>query len=155
MSENFEWDIRCADVELARLEEGFTGYDFVNFTRVAYQAFNTVRNDIHVETGSLRDSARLNLGEATPERWSAEISVGGASAGVKPMVRYAASEFFGTSPRHGGPPSHSFYKKVGWSPASFGGNFSGGVPVEEDLVGPVSSFIERGRRTPHPEAGGL
>lgn len=155
MSENYEWDVRCADVELSRLEGGFTGEDFVNFTRVAYLAYTTVVNDIHIETGSLKSSARLDLETMTPHVWSAEISVGGDSTGVKPIVRYAAAEFFGSSPRHGGPPSHSYFKRVGWTPDRFGGNFGSGVPIEDDLAGPASSFISRGRRTPHPERGGL
>jgi hypothetical protein len=134
---HYEWDTSCADVELARLQRGFTGYDNLNFARVLLTAFGRVVKDIHIETGSLLSSATVDPIDTTPQRWSGQISVGGASAGVNNPVRYAASEFFGTSPRHGGPPSHNFYRNL--------------EHIDDDFAGPVSSFISRGRRTPHPE----
>jgi hypothetical protein len=154
MSE-YDWDVRCADLELRRLQGGFTQEDWLHFAGIATLAHNTVVNDIHVETGSLRESTKLEFLESTHERWSAQISVGGASFGVKNPVRYAASEFFGYSTKYGGPPTHSYMKRIGWTPTEFGGNYSQGVPVEDDMIGPVTSFFSRGRRTPHPEAGGL
>lgn len=154
MNEHYEWDIRCADVELRRLQAGFTTDDLLHFAGRVAAAHQSVVNDIHVETGSLRESAKLEILHAGARLFDAEISVGGASAGIKNPVRYAASEFFGTSDVHGGPPSHSFFKRVGWSPEEFGG-FSQGVPIEDDMVGPVISYFQRGVNTPHPERGGL
>lgn len=151
----YEWDTRCADLELSRLQSGFTQEDWLNFAAVATIAHNTVVNDIHVETGSLRESAKLDFTEATSQRWSAQIQAGGTSFGVKNPVRYALSEFFGRSPAHGGPPSHSYMKRIGWTPAEFGANFGQGVPIEDDMMRPTTEFFDRGHRTPHPEAGGL
>jgi len=141
MTEKYEWDIRCADMELRRLEEGFTGYDFTNFARILLQGFQRVVSDIHIETGSLLSSSRVEVLDSTPGRWEGEIKVGGDSAGVNNPVRYAASELFGTSPKHGGPPSHDYLRHLDH--------------IDEDLLGPATSFISRGRRTPHPEAGAL
>jgi hypothetical protein len=154
MAEEYEWDVRCADLELRRLQAGFTTDDLLHFAGVVARAHQSVVNDIHVETGSLRESAKFEIMRAGAREFDAEISVGGESGGVKNPVRYAASEFFGTSARHGGPPSHSFFKRVGWSPGEFG-DFSQGVPIEDDLIGPVTSYFSRGRNTPHPERGGL
>lgn len=148
---SYEWDIRCPEVEFDRLAGGFTAYDFTNFTRVLLMGFQRVVKDIHIESGSLLSSSKVEPVESTPQVWSGEISVGGSSAGVKPVVRYAASEFFGESPRHGGPPSHSFYRGVGWVPDKFGGSAAGSGDLGEDMMGPASSFLSRGRRTPHPE----
>lgn len=148
---SYQWDVRCADVELGRLQDGFTPYDYANFTRVLLMGFQRVVKDIHIETGSLLSSARVVPVESTPHTWSGEISVGGASAGVNPVVRYAAAEFFGESPKHGGPPSHSFFRGVGWAPEKFGGSLASGGDLGEDMMGPASSFLSRGRRTPHPE----
>lgn len=146
----YEWDAKCVDLELRRVQDGFTRYDHLNFARVLLMAFGTAEADVHRETGSLAESGNANITAATARRWAGEISFGGASFGVKPMVRYAASEFFGESPRYGGPPSHSFYKLLGWSPF---GEFSSGVPIWEDMTGPAKSFLERGKNTPHPELG--
>jgi len=151
----YEWDNSCADLELARLQAGFTGYDHMNFARVLIQGFARVEGDIHIETGRLRSSATARVDEAASYGWRGDIEVGG------PGIRYAASEFFGYSPKHGGYPSHQFMKRVGWQPTprSGLGEWSqhpiGNVPtnrgIEEDMLGPLSSFISRGRNTPHPE----
>jgi hypothetical protein len=144
---SFEWDVRCADVELFRLQEGFTTYDFQNFSRILLDGFSRVVRDIHRETGSLASSAKVDVTTSTSERYEGHISVGGASGGVKNPVRYAASEFFGNSPKYGGPPAHSYFKSLGWT--MYGSIGNGGIG--EELVGPTASFISRGRRTPHPE----
>lgn len=133
----FEWDTSCADLELARLQNGFTGYDHANFSRVIIQAFTRTVKDVHIETGSLLSSGRVEPIDSTGDRWSAQISYGGASAGVKNPVRYAASEFFGNSPTRGGPESHNYYRNTDH--------------IDDDYIGPVTSFFSRGRRTPHPE----
>lgn len=131
----YRWDVSCADLELARLEAGFTGYDHANFARPFLQAFaNTVR-DVHIETGSLLASSKAEPLISDNRRWEAQISFGGASAGVKNPVRYAASEFFGRSPRHGG--LHNYFRST--------------EHIDDDYMGPVSSFISRGRNTAHPE----
>lgn len=138
---SYEWDTSCADLELRRLQDGFTGYDHANFSRVIIAAFTRTVKDVHIETGSLLASGRVEATDSTGDRWEGEISYGGRSAGVKNPVRYAASELFGTSPRHGGPPSHDYLRNV--------------EHIDDDMIGPLTSFFSRGRRTPHPEAGGL
>lgn len=134
---SYEWDTRCADMELARLERGFTTYDHMNFARVFLTNFTRTVQNIHIETGSLLSSSRADMVESSPVRWDAQMSFGGSSAGVNNPVRYAVSELFGTSPRHGGPPSHDYLRTT--------------AHIDDDFVGPVASFISRGRRTPHPE----
>ncbi len=134
---SYDWDIRCADVELSRLEQGFTGYDHANFARVFLNAYQRTIRDVHIETGSLLASGKAEPLVSSNERWEAQISYGGASAGVNAVVRYAASELFGSSARYGGPPSHDYLRSA--------------AHIDEELAGPVSSFISRGRRTPHPE----
>lgn len=162
---DYEWDTRCADLELRRLQHGFTEYDHTNFAAVLMTAYARVSADVHVDTGRLRESGSAEVTRSAAHRWSGEISFGGAG------VRWAASEFFGTAPAHGGYPSHSYFRRVGWQPTPrMGGDEGGvpwsqqpignvssgqGVPIEDDMMGPVTSFISRGRRTPHPEAGGL
>lgn len=138
----YEWDVSCADLELRRLSDGFTGYDHVNFARVLAMGYARVQADVHIETGSLRGSIDMDVSSATGERWVGEIDAGGASVGVKNPVRYAASEYFGTSPRYGGPPSHNYFRNVEQT-------------MPDDIQSVVASFVSRGRRTPHPERGGL
>lgn len=151
----YEWDAGCADLELARLERGFTGYDHVNFARVLTQGALRVEADIHVESGRLRSSAHSTVERSGSFEWEGDISVGDG-------LPYAASEFFGYSPKHGGYPSHAFMRRVGWQPTPrFDGEWSQqpvgnvpsaqGVPIEDDMIGPVASFLSRGRNTPHPE----
>lgn len=137
---SYHWDTSCADLELARLQEGLTGYDHANFSRVLLMAFARTAKDVHIETGSLLSSGRVDVLDSTGDRWSGEISYGGQSAGVNNPVRYAASEFFGRSPKYGGPPSHNFFRNTDH--------------IDDDMIGPATSFISRGSRTPHPERGG-
>lgn len=139
MSYGYGWDIRCADLELRRLQDGFTSYDHHNFAAVLMRNFLATQAAVHIETGSLRASANSDVERSTDTRWEGSISYGGASGGVKNPVRYAASELFGSSPRYGG--DHDYLRPT--------------QHIDEELMGPVSSFISRGRRTPHPEAGGL
>lgn len=156
----FEWDTRCADLELARLEAGFTGYDHTNFARVLLDGALRVRGDIHVVSGRLRSSTSASVDTSSSSRWEGEINVGG------PGIPYAASEFFGYAAKYGGWPSHQYMKYVGWLPTPRGAfdhlgrvawsqNPVGSIPtsrgIDDDMIGPVSSFISRGRRTPHPE----
>ena len=129
----FEWDTQCADIELERLQDGFTGYDHANFSRVIIQAFARTVKDVHILTGSLLSSGRVDAIDSTGERWSGEIRYGGTSAGVKNPVDYAAAELFLGE-------SHDYLRHV--------------ENIDDDMMGPVSSFFSRGRRTPHPEAGG-
>jgi hypothetical protein len=158
---SYRVDTRCADLEFDRLEAGFTSYDYTNFSRVLLMVFARVEGDVHVETGRLKASGRADVERSTPETWAGEISFGGGN------VRWAASEHFGYSPKHGGYPSHAYFRKVGWQPlprfAAPGApvpwnvgpisntESSQGVPIEDDMLGPASSFISRGRNTPHPE----
>ena len=131
---SYEWDIRCADLELARLQRGFTGYDHINFAAVLMRNYLATEAAVHIETGSLRASGKSTVEHSSDTRWEGEISYGGASGGVKNPVRYAASELFGRSVRYGG--NHDYL-----APAHY---------IDEEMVGPVSSFITRGRNTPHP-----
>jgi hypothetical protein len=157
----YEWDTRCADIELERLQDGFTSYDHINFARVLMMGFARVQNDVHVQSGRLRASGDANVETSTPHQWAGEISFGGG------RIRYAASEFFGYADAHGGYPSHAYFRRVGWQPTPrFGdggedvpwsqqpiGNVQSGsgVPIEDDMIGPLTSFISRGRNTVHPE----
>lgn len=154
MDEHYEWDVRCADLELHRLQDGFGTEDFLAMAGVVTAAYLLVQSDVHVVTDSLRQSGKLEISPSHDGDFEAEISFGGASGGVKNPVRYAASEFFGRSPKHGGPPSHTFFKEIGWTPPRFG-SFSGAAPIEDDMVLPVEAFFDRGHSTPHPERGGL
>jgi hypothetical protein len=131
---SYEWDTSCADLELRRLENGFTEYDFTNFAAILLRNHLQVQATVHIETGSLRASGTAEVDHSGHDRWEGHISYGGTSAGVKNPVRYAASELFGRSPRYGG--DHDYLR-----PAEH---------IDEEMVGPVSSFISRGRRTPHP-----
>jgi len=146
----YEWDTSCADLELRRLGDGFEQRDFINFARVLAMGYVRAQADVHIETGSLRASMDMDVTTSTSDRWEGHISAGGTSSGEKNPVRYAASEFFGTYPKHGGAPNHSYFRRLGWNP--FGGAVIG-VPIEDDMLGPVTSFFSRGRNTPHPEAG--
>src|SRR3954469_2110669 len=130
----YDWDTRCADLELARLQAGFTGYDHANFSRVLLDGALHVEAAIHVETGRLKSSTDARIGTSSADRWEGTISVGG------PGIRYAASEFFGYSPKHGGYPSHSFMRPVGWQPTPRGGvgHGEGGVPWSQQPVGNVA-----------------
>ena len=38
----YRWDASCADLELGRLEAGFTGYDHANFARVLLMGLQRV-----------------------------------------------------------------------------------------------------------------
>lgn len=134
-----EWDIRCADLELRRLQDGFTAYDHANFAAVLLRNYLQTQAIVHIETGSLRASGDVDIDHSTGERWEGHLAYGGASGGIKNPVRYAASELFGRSPRYGG--DHDYLRPT--------------EHIDDELIGPVTSFISRGRRTPHPEAGGL
>lgn len=158
----YEWDTSCADLELSRLERGFTEQDHLGFARVLVQGFAKAQADVHVETGRLRASGHANIDRAGAHDWSGEISFGGGA------VKWAASEFFGYSPRHGGWPSHQYFKKLGWLPneRSFiegeGAAWTQGpardVPgsegIQDEMLDPVTGFFDRGHATPHPEHGG-
>lgn len=132
---SFEWDTSCADLELARLHHGFTGYDHQNFARAFITNFTRVVANIHIETGSLLSSSRADMLASSDDRWEAEMRFGGTSAGVKNPVRYAVSELFGSSPKHGG--MHDYLRTT--------------RDIDDDFMGPLTGFFSRGRRTPHPE----
>src|SRR4051812_6142527 len=125
----FEWDTKCADLELARLQHGFTTTDHANFSRVLLAGYARTVKDVHIETGSLLASGRVDALDATGNRWSGEIRYGGLSAGIKNPVRYAAAELFSNSPRYGG--QHNYLRGVDH--------------IEDDYIGPVTSFFSRGR----------
>ena len=167
----YEWDTRCADLELARLERGFTTEDFTNFAATLEMGFQTVQNTVHVMTGRLRESGQRTVTEASSSHWEGEISFGGNG------VKWAASEFFGYSDKHGGYPSHAYFRRVGWQPVARTSlepaeNQPGhsevrwnqlpiantvpsqGFPIEDDMKYQAAYFFSRGSRTPHPERGG-
>lgn len=137
MTVGFEWDTRCADLELRRLREGFTGYDHLNFGRILFENFARTQAAVHIITDSLRQSGRADVTRSGRRRWEGEIIYGGFSSGPKTPVDYAVAELYGTSPKYGG--DHDYM-----APTRF---------IDEELLGPVSSFISRGRNTPHPERG--
>lgn len=168
MEERYEWNTDCADLELARLERGFDREDFLHFAGVQQLAFQRVQAAVHVRSGRLRGSGHSDITESTSSRWSGEISFGGGD------VKWAASEFFGYGSAHGGYPSHAYFRVVGWQPMERHASPSDpasnqphgdvrwnqgpisnaattqGSRIEDDMQGPVTSFISRGRRTPHP-----
>lgn len=150
----YEWDTRCADLELRRLQHGFTGEDHAAFTAVMLAAFTRVQNAVHIESGRLRASGRSDVTRSSARRWDGNMSFGGGD------VRWAASEFFGYSPKHGGYPSHSYFREAGWQPTPrpSGGGAKSLLPardvpglhgVQDEMVIPVGEFISRGRITPH------
>lgn len=130
-------DIRCSDWELRRLQNGFTNEDNLNFAGVLFRNFAKTDAAVHVETGSLRGSGVAEVDESSDHAWEGHISYGGTSFGVKPRVKYAVSELFGTSPKHGGPPAHDFMRHTRF--------------IEDELYGPVTTFFMRGYSMPHPE----
>jgi hypothetical protein len=165
----YEWDVRCADLELARLERGYTSEDFLGFAGALLRNFEAVRAAVHVETGRLQQSGAVSVDEASGDRWSGEISFGGGG------VKWAASEFFGYSDKHGGYPSHVYFRSAGWQPferafhphdpgphgptgsdvrLSQGpiSNTPTSTPgIEDDMLRPAVDFFARGQHTPHPE----
>lgn len=157
----YEWDTSCAELELDRLQLGFTPEDFQHFAGVLAMAYTRTQADVHVETGRLRQSGSSSVDVATPDRWEGEISYGGNG------VKWAASEHFGYSDKHGGWPSHQYFRRIGWLPMPRYGNHdlgdvpwnqgpisnmpsTQGVPIEDDMLNQITSHFSRGRRTPHP-----
>lgn len=130
-------DTRCSDWELRRLQDGFTTEDHMNFAAILFTNFVKTDQAVHVETGSLRGSGTAEVDHSGGDYWEGHIAYGGASFGVKPNVRYAVAELFGTSPKHGGPPAHDFMRHTRY--------------IDDELMGPVTTFFARGIRTPHPE----
>ncbi len=153
MSARYEWDTDCADRELSRLERGFTAEDHAAFSAVLLAGFTRVQNAVHIETGRLRASGDADVTRTTDRSWHGHMSFGGAG------VRWAASEFFGYSPKHGGYPSHAYYRVVGWQPMPRPGGLNRAlapardVPglhgIQDDMLIPVGEYISRGRLTPH------
>lgn len=165
----YKWDVRCADLELARLERGYDQEDFLGFAGVLLANFGRVQNAVHVRTGRLRQSGTTAIEEASREKWEGEIRFGGGD------VKWAASEFFGYSPKHGGYPSHAYFRPAGWQPferafhpddpgphgptgtsvrltqGPIGNTPTGGTGIQDDMLEPVTGFFERGKHTPHPE----
>ncbi len=147
----YRWDTRCADLELNRLRDGFTTYDHVNFTRVLLENFARTQVYVHFQTGSLRGSGKVDVGRSTSRRWEGEISYGGASSGIKNPVRYAVAERFASHRR-----AYIQQESLDTYGARAAGDHNFMRPtahIDDELIGPVSSFISRGRRTPHPERG--
>lgn len=158
----YQWDTSCADLELRRLEHGYTEQDHLGFARILVEGFAKAQADVHVQTGRLRSSGRAEIDSSTSEGWSGEIRFGGGT------VRWAASEFFGYADKHGGYPSHQYFKKLGWLPNERSVGAEDGVPwaqspardvpgsegIQDDMMGPVTGFFDRGQHTPHPERGG-
>lgn len=134
MSYRYQWDVKCANVELKRLQDGFTDYDHFNFAAVLARNFMATQAIVHIETGSLHNSGQAEVTRSGKRRWEGEIRYGGISGGVNNPVRYAASELFGRSLRYGG--DHNYLRPT--------------QHIDDEMVGPVASFISRGRRTPHP-----
>lgn len=130
-------DTRCSDWELRRLQDGFEFEDFTNFAGVLFRNFAKTDAAVHVETGSLRASGVVEVDRSTGHLWEGHISYGGTGFGVKNPVKYAVAELFGTSPRHGGPPAHDYMRHTRY--------------IDDEFIGPITTFFMRGYRTPHPE----
>lgn len=133
----YEWDTSCADLELDRLRHGFTAEDHAAFAGVFLANFGQAVASIHIETGSLLGSAKADIEHSSGQRWEAQMSFGGSSGGVKNPVRYAVSELFGRSPKHGGPPNHDYLRHTAF--------------IDQVYVAAVDAFFDRGHHTPHPE----
>lgn len=131
----YEWDTNCADLELRRLQNGFTAEDHTNFAATLLRNYARTQERVHIETGSLRSSGTSEVTRSTSRQWRGEISYGGMSRGVKNPVRYAVSELFGRSPRYGGPPAHDYML-----PTRF---------IDVEMVTEVDHFFGRGHTTPH------
>ncbi len=153
----YQWDITCANRELKRIQRGFTEEDHASFAAVLLAGYIRVQSAAHVETGRLRASGSSDVTRSTARAWHGHMSFGGQG------VPYAASEFFGYSPRHGGYPSHAYYRGVGWQPTPRGFTSNGDVPwsqlpvrdapgtsgIQDEMIEPVGAFITRGKLTPH------
>lgn len=139
MSTSYEWDVECADLEFERLQKGFTIRDREVFGTTAGLAALFAQFRVHPETGSLAESIKFKETASSPRRWEGDISAGGASSPKNP-VRYALSEYFGKSPKYGGPPSHNYFLDA---EASLPG----------DILGVAESFLSREARHPHGPLG--
>ncbi len=126
-------DTTCADWEFDRLQQGFTEADHRNFASVLMRNFVRTQRDAHVITGSLRGSGEVDVDVTRENRWEGHISYGGSSPGVNNPVKYAVYEIFrGHNPAY----DHNLFRRT--------------ENIDEELVGPVTTYLTRGRKVPHP-----
>lgn len=126
-------DIRCADLELRRLGDGFAGVDLLAFAGVLVGNFLATQGAVHQITGSLARSGRAAVTDSSGSGWEGEIRYGGES--TPKNVGYAVAELYGRSPKYGG--DHDYLR-----PAH---------NIDGELVDKVADFVDRGHFTPHPE----
>lgn len=85
-------DVSDLDEELDRLERGPGAADLLRLEAVLTQLFQTTQQAVHVRTGSLRGSGRVNS-RFRQGVWHGEIKYGGPAPGeVHDPVRYARLE---------------------------------------------------------------
>ncbi len=127
-------DTTCADMELDRLQRGFTTEDHFNFASVLFTNYVQTQEDAHVITGSLRGSGIAEVDVARDSRWEGNISYGGASYGPRNPVKYAVYEIFKQRDLQY---DHYLFRRTDH--------------IDDEYVGPLTTFLARGRKLPHPE----
>jgi hypothetical protein len=90
---SLEVDIHEPDDELTRLIHGLTGSDSHQFEAVLATQFIATQGHVHVITGSLRDSGKMDS-EDNRVKWVGDIKYGGVAPGaVYDPVVYADEEY--------------------------------------------------------------
>lgn len=88
---NVRVDTSSVDRELDRLLRGFSGFDSLRFEKILTAQFLATQRTVHIITGSLKGSG-IQHSRSLRERWSGEISYGGATTGPINPVDYAVYE---------------------------------------------------------------
>lgn len=68
--------------ELDRLSKGPGPYTYMSFEDAFIEAFNVIHEDIHIETGSLFSTGKLDTHFETDHVWEGTIRFGGAAPGM-------------------------------------------------------------------------
>jgi hypothetical protein len=77
--------------EIDRLSDGPTLNDYLAFERVLASQYSATQTAVHVITGSLKLSGKIDS-SFSQSSWKGEISYGGSSEGVHNPVKYAEYE---------------------------------------------------------------
>lgn len=86
-------DISDAERELDRLVDGFDADNIAEFDVVLAEQFTGTQRQVHLVTGSLRASGRMDS-TSSRKKWEGEISYGGESGGFpNDPVDYAEYEY--------------------------------------------------------------
>lgn len=87
----YEWDTSDVDHHLNRLGNGPDERAVFDFEATFQGQFSQVLADVHIDTGSLRESGHTDT-RYNKFRFYGEMSFGGPSTGIYPNVRYAQIE---------------------------------------------------------------